>query len=111
VVKHNQDITHYRATFSAPPFSVVVHKETNLSKDLLDGLVVAEVDDDVFVCDLRVPVNLAQYRVRPVDITDSNDVNVDVKLLVCDAAEDSLQPRQRCTTTRHPTLCFESMSK
>ena len=73
------------------------NKGTDLSEDLLNGSVAGEVDDDVFVRSLAVRVYLPQYRIRLVYVTDSNDVDVHVKLLVDNAAIDSLQPWQRYT--------------
>jgi len=78
------------------------NKGTDLSKDLLDVSVGGEVDDDVFVRRVAVPVDLTKYRVRPVDVTDSNNVHVHVQLLVDDVAIDSLQPRQRYNQHQQP---------
>ena len=74
-------------------------KGADLSEDFLNGSIAGQVEYDVFVGRVLAPVNLTQNRVRPVDVADSNYVDIDVQFLVDDTAVDSLQPWQRYITT------------
>ena len=81
--------------FTSPVVSFHRQWHADLFEDFLDGSISGEVEHDVPVRRVAVPVDLAQDRIRSVDVVDSNHVDVHVQILVNDAAVDSLQPRQR----------------